>query len=159
MPGRMEPQNVSSAWGSAGARFRALGVSGADVLDPFRPERRQHLLGERAERFPVVRALAERDVEPMTAEITVSTDQVHDVSRRAPEEPGALLTAVAPAAEVTLVDLLAARRARRVGPEIKAEIRCADDGRRISFLGLAPARQDVALLLPFLRTDVRAVPA
>src|SRR5437660_5093922 len=118
--------------------------------------RAHDLGGEGLQRIPVVGPVAERDAEPRAAERAELIHHPARVLHRAPQIAGAL-GAVA-GAEVTAAGLLRPRGALGVHSEIEAEVHRAQDRLRVAPLGLAPAVEHLALVLPVVGADVGAVP-
>src|SRR5207245_1444671 len=114
-------------------RWRKSAVTaGNGVINraPASPELPDDLLGERVERVPVVRALAEGDVEAGAAGVAEGRDHVHGLLGGAPQPARALGAEGAP---VLLEDLLPARRPYGVGAQVEAEVDGSQDR-----LGVAP---------------------
>src|SRR3990172_1890407 len=112
------------------------------------------LLGVGVERVPVVGALAEPDVEPLDAGLPIGGDQLGGPGGRAAQEAGARV-----AAEVRLVDRLAARGAPGVGAHVEADVDGAHDLLRVAPLLRAPVVEHGALVLPLRRADLGPLPA
>src|ERR1044071_152974 len=95
------------------------------------------LLREGLQRLPVVRPLAERDVQARAAE---GLELVHHRARvlDAAAQVAGARRAIAGAAEVALELRLGALDALRVGAEIEAEVDGAHDRRRVAAFLLAP---------------------
>src|SRR2546425_7841303 len=120
--------------------------------------RAHDLGGERLERLPVVRPVAEGDAEARTTERAEGVHHPPGVLHRAPQIAGAL-GAPGTAAEVALENLLGAGGAASVDTQVEAEVHRAHDRLRVTPFRLAPAVEPLALVLPVLGTDVGAVPA
>src|SRR6185436_5612332 len=116
---------------------------------------RDDLAREGLQRVPVVRPLAERDVEPRAPERPEGLHHRARVLHLAAQVAGAggPLAARAP---VVAEDLVGARGALRVGAQVEAEVDRAHDALGVAALGLAPAVEHLALLLPVLGADVGA---
>src|SRR5439155_2743892 len=149
-----------SRTGAAGACRVALSTPAAPVSLTHcrrRSARAHDLGGECLQRVPVVRPFTQGDAEPRAAERAELVRHRARVLHRPAEITRAL--GARTGAEVAAEDLVGARGAPGVGPEIKAEVHGAHDRRGIAPFRLAPPVEHLALVLPVVRAHVGAVPA
>src|ERR1051325_4579027 len=152
---KIHPPSVSVIAGPCSVLWarRVPGLSGAGsaLADDLRRERLQ--------RLPVVRPLAERDVEARAAERPELLHHRARVLHAAAQIARARGAVVGASAEVALELRLCALHALRVGAEVEAEVHRAHDRLRVAAFLLAPLVEHGALVLPVLGPDVGAVPA
>src|SRR5207253_7430421 len=92
-------------------------------------ELRRHLLGERAERVPVVRAVAEGDVDAGAAGVAEGGDHLPGLRRGAPQPARALAALGAP---VLPKGLFCAQSPLGVRAQVEAEVDGPQDGLRVA---------------------------
>src|SRR5882762_5761821 len=119
------------------------------------PGFRHHFLRVRAERVPVVWAVAEGDVDPGAAGVAERGDHLPGLLHGSPQPARTLRALGAP---VLPEDLLAAGGPAGVGSEIEPEIDGTEDRPGVATFLLAPLVQDLALRDPLLGADVGGVP-